>query len=205
LESQDESGSPKACPEKNSMVIVGDMDHHPNVDAVLYFVHEVLPLIKKELPDCILYVVGKNPRAEVRNLGKGNRDVKVVGFVPDVLPYISGAGVFICPIRKTDGIKIKLIEAMHSGKAIVASSAALFGYDVKDGEEILVADSAKEFARKVLLVLRNDDMALRIGRNANNYVRKHHMGAEIEGQILLEYERWSNATPSSQPYPEPLH
>ncbi len=174
----------------HSLIMVGDMNHDPNVDAVLYFVNDILPTVEEQIPDVLVYVVGKNPRKEVRNLAR-RKNVKVTGIVPDVYPFIRSASAYLCPMRQIDGIKNKLLEAMYFEKPIVASEVATLGYGVRNGQELLLASSPEDFARKVVRVLKDESLDERLGKNARNYVRRCHMGPNVEKLILQKYEEWA--------------
>jgi polysaccharide biosynthesis protein PslH len=141
--------------QPGSIVFTGVMDYFPNVDAVVWFCNEVLPIVRRQIPEAGLTICGSRPTATVRRLAK-RRGVIVTGRVPDTRPYMDRAEVFVAPLRMARGIQNKLLEAMAMGLPCVASAAATAGTAVPDGEGILVADDRDEFAEHVVRLLRNE-------------------------------------------------
>ena len=137
-----------------SIVFTGVMDYLPNVDAVVWFCDQVLPIVQKQIPEASLTICGSRPAAAVRRLAR-RRGVTVTGRVPDTRPYLDGAEVFVAPMRMARGIQNKLLEALAIGLPCVASRAAATGTVVPNGEGILVADDPVEFAEHVVQLLRD--------------------------------------------------
>jgi sugar transferase (PEP-CTERM/EpsH1 system associated) len=137
-----------------SIVFTGVMDYFPNVDAVIWFCDEVLPIVQRQIPEAGLTICGSRPAAAVRRLAK-RRGVTVTGWVPDTRPYLDGAEVFVAPLRMARGIQNKLLEALAMGLPCVASGAAATGAAIADGEGILAADSPEAFAGHVVRLLRD--------------------------------------------------
>lgn len=131
------------------VVYVGKMDYRPNVDAVTWFVEEIWPLVRREWPSATFAVVGQKPKAQVQALA-GRDGVVVMGRVPSVLPYLFGAKVNVLPLRMGSGTRLKLLEALAVGKPVVSTSVGAEGFALRDGEEVLVRDSAESFARAVI-------------------------------------------------------
>src|SRR5262249_12060523 len=123
------------------MVFTGAMDYYANVEAVEWFVTEVLPQIRKQEPRAEFFIVGSNPTARVKRLA-ARPGVTVTGFVEDVRPHLLGATACVVPLRIARGVQNKLLEAMACGNAVVATTQAAASLRVKSGEELLVADDA---------------------------------------------------------------
>jgi sugar transferase (PEP-CTERM/EpsH1 system associated) len=149
-----------------ALVFTGKMDFRPNVDAVLWFGQEVLPLIRREQPEAHFYVVGQRPHARLAALG-GNPALTITGAVPDVRPYISGAAVYVVPLRVGGGTRFKILEAMALGRPIVSTTMGCEGFpELADGENILIADRPEAFAGQVARLLRDPDARARLGEAA---------------------------------------
>jgi sugar transferase (PEP-CTERM/EpsH1 system associated) len=144
-------------------VFTGTMDYPPNVDAVLWFAAEVLPLIRAVRPDAMLHIVGRSPAAAVARLAAPGR-VIVTGTVADVRPYLAHANAAVAPLRIARGIQNKVLEAMAMARPVVVSSAGLEGIDADPGREVLLADDAQDFAQACLRALTPEAAA--IGRAA---------------------------------------
>jgi sugar transferase (PEP-CTERM/EpsH1 system associated) len=152
-------------------VFVGAMDYLANVDACEFFVREVMPRVVAELPDFRLRIVGRHPTPRVRALHDGGR-VVVVGGVPDVGVEMRGAAVSVAPLRVARGIQNKVLEAMASGTAVVASPSAAQGIGATPGEHLLVAEDPESWARAVLSVIRDRQLAARLSRSARALVEE---------------------------------
>ena len=131
-----------------SLVFTGKMDFRPNVDGVLWFFQRVWPLVKGRLPQARFLVVGRNPSPRLSPLLQDPR-VTVTGFVPDVRPYIAQANIYLVPLRMGGGTRLKVLEAMAMGKAIVSTSLGCEGIKMT-GQELVIADNESDFAQRVM-------------------------------------------------------
>jgi len=163
------------------------MDFRPNVDAVLWFADEVLPLIRARRPDVHFVVVGQKPHARLDPL-RQREDVTVTGWVEDVRPYFSGAAVYVAPLRMGGGTRLKLLEAMAMGKAIVSTSLGCEGFDVADGHEMCVADGAEDFARAVVGLMESSALRESLGRRARRFVEAHYAWEAIVPRLEKLYD-----------------
>lgn len=143
------------------LVFTGLMRYRPNIDAVTYFVREVLPLIHRSRPDVTLTIVGWGTNDEVRAL-LGPR-VIATDRVPDVRPYIAGAAVVVAPIRMAGGTRLKVLEALAMARPLVSTSQACEGLDLVDGRHLLIADDPGRFADQVLRVLADQAYGEQLG------------------------------------------
>jgi polysaccharide biosynthesis protein PslH len=153
----------------NDVVFVGNMSYGPNVDAVRYFVHEILPIIRESVPESRFMIVGKEPVESVIELDD-RKSVIVTGEVADVRPYYRRAAIVAAPIRFGGGTRIKILEAMAMGKAVVTSKIGIEGIAVENGKEAVIADTPGEYAKACIDLLRNRNRAKEIGLNARNFV-----------------------------------
>jgi glycosyltransferase involved in cell wall biosynthesis len=149
--------------EPYSIGFSGVMDYPPNVDAAVYFAHEIFPLVQEALPEAKFYVVGKNPRGEVRALAR-REGVEVTGEVPDVKEYLRRIQVYVCPMRLGAGMKMKILEAMAVSLPVVSTTRGAEGVDFVAGREFLAADEPREFAAAVVRLLRDKDLRAEYGR-----------------------------------------
>ena len=155
----------------NSLVFTGSMDWLPNEDAMQYFTKEILPLVRKRIPEVVVTIVGRNPYPSLVELSERDKGVIVTGRVDDVRPYIDNASVFIVPLRIGGGTRLKIYEAMAMERAVVSTSIGAEGLPVTPGKEILIADTPEEFADSVIGLLGNHETAQELGRNAATRVR----------------------------------
>ncbi len=146
-----------------SVIFTGKMDFRPNVDAALWFGHEIWPLIKAARPDATWGIVGKAPHARLDAL-RADPTVTIVGEVPDMRPYLHAATVYVIPLRMGGGTRFKLLEAMAAGIPVVSTAVGAEGVPVQSGEELLLADQPVEFADAVVRLMA--DAVLRHGLSA---------------------------------------
>jgi polysaccharide biosynthesis protein PslH len=155
----------------NSLIFTGSMDWLPNEDAIRYFTEQILPLIKRQLPDATLTVVGRNPYPALIELSKRDASITVTGRVDDVRPYIDRAAAYIVPLRIGGGTRLKIYEAMAMEKAIVSTTVGAEGLPVRNGVELLLEDDPESFAKAVVQVLSDEKIASNLGSHAANTVR----------------------------------
>ena len=146
-------GRPTNPPLMSDMVFVGAMDWLANIDAALWFMREVFPLVRAVRPHATVTFAGRNPSPEIRALKDRAAGVHVTGTVPDVRPYLWGASVSIVPLRIGGGTRLKIYEAMAAGVPVVSTQVGAEGLAVTDGRDIHLANDAESFARKVLQLL----------------------------------------------------
>ncbi len=144
-------------PQPSSLVFVGSMDWMANVDAIEWFVGEILPL----LPNAHLTVVGRNPPLKVVRFADG-KNVTVTGSVPDVRPYVARAEVFVVPLRVGGGTRLKILEAFSVGIPVVSTTVGAEGLGVRTEEEILLGDNAEALAMNIKRIQDSPDLAMRL-------------------------------------------
>jgi glycosyltransferase involved in cell wall biosynthesis len=160
--------------EPNAIVFTGNFAYRPNRHAVDFFLNEIFPLIRKEIPDAMFLAVGSRA---TRYLGKEAQSIpgfKVVDFVPDLRSYIAKASVAVAPITVGAGVSNKLGEAFATGTAVVATSLACGDMGVRNGEHLLVADDAGAFAERVVYLLRNPHIRRELAERASLLVAEHY-------------------------------
>lgn len=180
-------------PEPNTLVFVGMMTYVPNYDGVSYFLDEIFPRILSAIPDTKIYIVGKNPPASIRN--QANDNIVVTGFVEDVRPYIDKSTVYVVPLRMGGGTRLKIVEALAMRKPIVTTSIGCEGIDVKDRENVLIADRPKAFAKSVIELLRDRKLANRLIRNGYELVCEKYGWTSIGIKLDEAYKSLSGMYP----------
>lgn len=168
-------------PDERVVVFTGAMDYWANVDAVQWFVDEVLPAVRAADSRARFYIVGSRPTAAVWALSK-HAGVCVTGGVPDVRPYLAHAAIAVAPLRIARGVQNKVLEAMAMGRPVVASGQAADGLRLDAGLQSLVCADAAAMARRVLQLLRDGD-ADDIGGRARAWVRQHYDWERNLGRI----------------------
>lgn len=165
-----------------SLIFTGKMSYQPCADAAVYFCREVLPLVKKEIPDVDLWIVGREPPQEVINLAADG--VHVTGWVEEVVPYYERSTVCVVPLRAGGGTRLKILEAMALGRSVVSTKVGCEGLDVTDGENILIADHPQEFADKTIRLLRDRELRNSITARARRLVENQYDWDILAGRLM---------------------
>ncbi|MBE2201446.1 MAG: glycosyltransferase [Anaerolinea sp.] len=158
--------------DRYDLLFVGKMDYRPNVDAVLWFADVVWPLLRGERPSTNWAIVGQKPHARLERL-RGLPGVTVTGWVESVQPYLAGAAVVLMPFRIGSGTRLKLIEAMAAGKAIVSTPIGAEGFPVQHGREILLGETAEGVATAVVRLLNHPEERAQLGRAARQFAQQY--------------------------------
>lgn len=166
--------------ERRQLVFSGKMDYRPNVDAVEWFYRDVFPHARREFPDCKLVIVGRNPHRRLGLLAE-DEDVRVTGWVESVTDYLHAATIYIAPLRMGSGTRLKILQAMAAGCAVVSTSIGAAGLHDDVRGAIVIADEAEEFA-DALVTLFNDEK------------RRRELGARAQAQVGRLYD-WSALIP----------
>jgi len=168
-----------------ALLFVGNMDYVACADAVVYFCREILPRIQQMIGAMEMWIVGTDPRPEVRRLN-GN-GVHVTGRVEDVRPYYSRSTAFVVPLRAGGGTRLKILEAMALGRPVVSTSIGCEGLDVVDGEHLFIADSPEQFAEKTVRFLTDEALRQRITTKARQLVVTYYDWDVIARTLMQIY------------------
>jgi glycosyltransferase involved in cell wall biosynthesis len=145
-------------------LFVGDYKYFPNVDAARRLARSITPAIRRRFPDFVMRLVGKDPPDSVRALS--GRGVEVTGAVADVVPSLTTAAVFVSPLSSGSGTRTKLLEAMAAGCPIVTTRTSAEGLDLQDGRDALFAETDREIADAVAMLLSQPERAAALARHA---------------------------------------
>lgn len=167
--------------EPFSAVFNGVLDYRPNVDAALYLVDQIWPLVLEGCPQAQLSLVGRTPASEKRRLRRPG--VTVTGEVADLRPYLDRAAVVAVPIRIGGGTRLKVVESLALGKAIVSSSLGCEGIAVTPGRDLLIADDPRSFAERILELFANEALRRELGRNGRALV-EHEYSWDLAGEQI---------------------
>ena len=172
--------------QPNSIVFTGSMDWLPNEDAILYFMREIMPLIKARLPDATMTVVGRNPPRALFDLSKENPSLVITGRVDDVRPYIERGAAYVVPLRIGGGTRLKIFEAMAMEKAVVSTTVGAEGLPLSDGIELLLANEPRVFAEAVVKVLTDGPYASALGQRAAVAVRQNYGWEQVTERFVSQ-------------------
>ncbi len=165
------AGSQRSFEQRKDIFFVGGYQHPPNIDAAQWFVSEIWPLVRQELPDIEFHLIGSKAPEQIRALdGNG---VRFHGFVRTLEPWLDGCRMAVAPLRYGAGIKGKVNMSMARGQPVVATPMAVEGMFAKAGHEILVAESAEDFAAEVVRLYRDEALWNRVSKAGMENVRQY--------------------------------
>lgn len=165
----------RPSPIARRVLILGTMFYPPNVEGALWFAREVFPLVLRDVVDAKLTIIGKNPPPSVRHLGESlGSNVEITGYVEDPTPYLEETAAFLVPLHAGGGMRVKILDAWCWGIPIVSTTVGAEGIDVYDGENILIGDDAAAFARAVVRVMKDPDLAQRLRDHGREWVGERY-------------------------------
>jgi glycosyltransferase involved in cell wall biosynthesis len=179
---------PDRRPESD-LIFVGSMDWLPNIDGMVWFSKEILPLIRRQKPDCRVVIAGRKPGPEILALAAADKGIEVTGTVPDVRPYLWNSRISILPLRIGGGTRMKVYEAMAAGLPVVSTSVGVEGLVGRPGRDLLIGNSPEEFATQCISLMDDESLRKKIGeagfRLVNENCSWESVSREFE-KILLE-------------------
>lgn len=161
-----------------SLLFYGNFLHPPNIDAASRLINTIFPRLKREFPNLILYIVGDQLPAALKKEADAN--IMIPGRVADLTPYLDRAALVVAPLYQGGGMRIKVLEALAAGKAVVATPLAVEGLEVTDGEQVALAEDDDEFAVQVIRLLNDAEERAKLARQAYAWAKEH---AGWEGSI----------------------
>lgn len=168
------------------LVFTGSMDWYPNEEGILYFIDAILPLIRRDVPEAALTVVGRNPTAKLR--AAAGPAVHVTGTVDDVRPYVGEAAVYVVPLRLGGGTRIKIFEALAMGKAVVSTRIGAEGLPLISGEHFLEADEPGDFARAVVELIRKPERRKALEQAGRTLVEERYSWKQAAREFEIRCE-----------------
>jgi glycosyltransferase involved in cell wall biosynthesis len=182
----------RSLPKPGRLVFVGSMDWDPNEDAMVWFLREAYPIIRREMPHASLSIVGRAPSSRLCKIVSQEQGVELTGWVPDVRPALAQAEVVIVPLRVGGGTRIKIPEAMAMAKPVVTTPIGAEGLSFQNGREICIA-KPENFAHMVLELLGDSARRASIGAVARREVAAKYSWENVAGKFeeILEWVVWS--------------
>lgn len=169
------------------LVFSGKMDYRPNMDAVEWFCGEVWPLVRAGHPDASLRIVGRSPHLRVQALASQD-NLDVTGRVESIQPHLHAAAIYVVPLRMGSGTRLKILQAMAAGCAVVSTSIGAAGMNEEARASLEIADGASEFARAINALLDDSSKRWRLGESARETVRRHYDWPVLIPRLMLAYE-----------------
>jgi polysaccharide biosynthesis protein PslH len=172
-----------------TVLSVGTFKWLPNVEAVKYLVTQVWPLIKKELPNAKLKIVGNAPTEDVFEYQKSDASIEVIGRISDIREAFATSDILMAPVFSGKGTRYKVLEAMASGTPIVATTTAVEGLEVVNGKHVMTSNTPQGMANLAIDLLNNMDKRKTMAKNGKQFVKQHYDWSLISHKLDMIYQR----------------
>ncbi len=173
-------------PEEQALFHIGAMNWKPNEEGIRWFLKNVWPQILPKLPDLKLYLAGRAMPRWLLDLKQPN--VSILGEVPDARAFILSKSIAIAPLFSGSGVRVKIIESMSLGKTVISTKTGAEGIDYTTGENIIIANTADEFAAAIGRLCKNQDEMVRVGKNARRLMEEKHENQKIIQRLQAFYQ-----------------
>lgn len=160
--------------DASHIVSIGTMYWPPNIDGIMWFLGNVLPIIWIKRPKTVCDIIGARPPQQLVDYGKSHTGVNVTGYVEDPTAYLQKAGLMIVPLRAGGGMRVKILNALSQELPIVTTTLGCEGIQVEHERHLLIADTPNEFAEAVLRLLDNSDLAKKLGENGRQLIQEKY-------------------------------
>ncbi len=170
------------CPGSHTALHLGTMFWQPNVDGALWLGREVLPLLRQQIPDAGLCIVGKNPPRAVQELASAG-GIQVTGYVPEPGPYLRQSAAFTVPVHAGGGMRVKILDGWSWGMPIVSTTVGAEGVDYRDGENILIADDPQAYANALARLMLDRELAEFLAANGRRWVEERYDWRKTYGAV----------------------
>ena len=171
----------------HTLLFTGNMDYGPNVDAVVYFVESIFPLVQKQFPSIQFIIAGQRPISKVTALARDN--IKVTGFVPNLAEQYNAASVVVAPLRFGAGTQNKVLEAMAMGVPVVCSNIGFKGLGIESGEGAMMQTDPEQFAQSIIQLLSSAELREQVGQKGVQIIQSKFSWDIIARQLEGYFEQ----------------
>lgn len=176
--------------EPDTLFHIGSMDWMPNQEGVRWFLDEVWPKVHAQMPQLTLYLAGRKMPEEMLNMEVDG--VRMVGEVPDAMYFIQSKQINVVPLLSGSGIRVKIIEAMSAGKAVITTTVGAEGINYTDGKNVLIADTPEQFVRQIQRCAESPEFCRELGRNAYALIAEEYGNEQLTKKVVAFYEKIIN-------------
>lgn len=179
----------KKLPSNPTVLFVGTFKWLPNIEAVEELVHQIWPLIKQKLPRALLKIVGFSPTSKIKGYA-ADPSISVLGGIDDIRDAFASSHILLAPIRSGKGTRYKVLEAMITGTPVVATTLAVEGLELKNGQEVLIADTSTDLANAAVKLLQDPKLQIKLGAAGRAVVRRGYSWDTIAKELDLVYKEF---------------
>ncbi|MFH1847976.1 MAG: glycosyltransferase family 4 protein, partial [Candidatus Omnitrophota bacterium] len=168
--------------EKNTLLFFGHLRYFANEDAIKYFYKEIFHMVREKIPGVKLRIMGRGATPFMRRMA-ADPNVELIGYADDIIAELKKAALIIVPIRLGGGIRLKTLTAWKAGRAVISTSVGADGLPYKDGIDIAIADEPRDFSKKTIQLLNDDDLRKNIGEAGYANIQKNFNADKITSEI----------------------
>ena len=178
------------------IVFVGSMDYHANIDGAINFARDLWPSMRKQQPELVFTIVGRDPSPDVRALSAID-GVEVTGSVDDVRPFYREAIAAVVPLNVGGGSRLKILEAMAAGVPVVSTKLGAEGLDLSDGQNVLLTDATEQLAERLINLIDDQDLRRRLIEGGKRLVRERYDWSALGAKLSDQYQTMASETDAS--------
>jgi glycosyltransferase involved in cell wall biosynthesis len=168
--------------DSNRIVTLGTLHYPPNADGIRWFAQEVFPLVRQQVPEASLTIIGKNPPNDFLQMAERDPQAfTVTGYVPELTPYLDEAALMVVAVRAGGGMRVRILEAFAQAMPVVTTTVGLEGIEARPGEDVLVADGPQAFAEAVVRLLRDPQLQARLAASGRRLAEQGY-----DWQVVLD-------------------
>jgi glycosyltransferase involved in cell wall biosynthesis len=168
--------------DSNRIVTLGTLHYPPNADGIRWFAQEVFPLVRQQVPEASLTIIGKNPPNDFLQMAERDPQAfTVTGYVPELTPYLDEAALMVVAVRAGGGMRVRILEAFAQAMPVVTTTVGLEGIEARPGEDVLVADGPQAFAEAVVRLLRDPQLQARLAASGRRLAEQRY-----DWQVVLD-------------------
>ncbi|MES9969197.1 MAG: glycosyltransferase family 4 protein [Candidatus Thiodiazotropha sp.] len=174
--------------EENAIIYTGGMNMFANKDAVMYLINDIWPAVKVKIPDIKFYIIGQDPPKELISYASTDPGIQVLGYVDDIRPYVAKSAIYVVPLRVGGGTRLKVLDALAQGKAIVSTSIGSEGIEVSDRNNVYLEDSAEGFASSIVELINDEERRKELGNQARKLAEQKYAWPSIATKLIDAYQ-----------------
>ncbi|MEW8007367.1 MAG: glycosyltransferase family 4 protein, partial [Candidatus Thiodiazotropha endolucinida] len=151
-------------------------------------ISDIWPLVKMKIPDIKFYIIGQDPPRELINIASEDNGIKVLGYVDDIRPFVAKSAIYVVPLRVGGGTRLKVLDALAQGKAIVSTSIGSEGIEVTDRTNIYLEDTSEGFASSIIELINDDEKRKELGCQARKLAEERYAWPSIAEGLIKAYK-----------------
>ncbi len=174
--------------EEQAIIYTGGMNMFANKDAVMHLINDIWPIVKKKIPAINFYIIGQDPPKELLSIASQDSGIKVLGFVDDIRPYVAKSAIYVVPLRVGGGTRLKVLDALAQGKAIVSTSIGSEGIEVTDRLNVYLEDTDEGFANSIIELINDEERRCELGKQARLLAEQKYAWPSIAKGLIAAYK-----------------